>query len=58
MKKAKTTIINTVPKDFKPRKRFVRSANMWLKITAKDGKIIHEWSTEEPVLDMLPSSNG
>lgn len=39
---------NEIPADFKPRVRWVKKANMFLRVSAKDGKIVHEWFKDNP----------
>lgn len=39
-----------LPDDTPPKKKFVKTANMWCVTKWKDKKQVIEWSVEEPIL--------
>lgn len=46
MKKARQ-LQNEIPKNFKPKVKWIKRAQMWTLITAKDGKIVQEWFAKD-----------
>ena len=39
---------------FEPRIRWVRNANMWLRVSVEDGKIVHKWASKKEDLENAP----
>lgn len=46
-----------VPLDFKEKIRWIKKANMWLRLYVNDNKLIQEWTAEKPEIEEASKKN-